>query len=76
MANDSSIYFPLQTDLGSHNSDNQHMKLILRDIISVAPPVSTATATTSVPLRAPSNEDGLRDLNTLSLRKASETCVL
>jgi hypothetical protein len=39
-------------------------------------PVSTAAAATSVPPRAPSNEDRLRDLNTLSLRKPSETCVL
>lgn len=58
------------------DSDNQHMKIMLRDIISMTLPVSTATAATSVPLRAPSNEDRLRDLNTLSPRKSSETCVL
>ena len=52
------------------------MKFMQRDIISMTPPVSTATAATSVPLRAPSNVDRLRYLNTLSLRKSSETCVL
>jgi len=49
---------------------------MLRDIISMTLPVSTVTDATSVPLRAPSNEDRLRDLNTLSPRKSSETCVL
>ena len=53
------------------------MKSMQRDIISVTPPSSTATELyIGVPLRAPSNEDRLRDLNTLSLRKSSETCVL
>jgi hypothetical protein len=70
------LFPPSDRSWFSDDFDNQHMKFMLRDIISMTLPVSTATAATSVPLRAPSNEDRLRDLNTLSPRKSSETCVL